>query len=802
MKNEDEDDLSNDDQPEDDQPNDSQNRLTIETPLEDVQFVVYSLDGFEGLSIPFEFQVRVSSESLDIDFSELIGNEITVSFNFKQEDITEDDEGDDDQEDEDDEGEEGEGEDEDDDDDDDEKPDPVRYFSGIVGKITQDQTYTDGDGNPYAYYQFVIHPAFWLLKFTKNYRIFQNLSASEIIGQILDENDVTFDDDQVSDAGQTVRDYCVQYDESDFDFVCRLMEEEGIFYFFQHAEDGHTLVLADTADDADSASGDAILFAANMTTYDPFNIVTEIKFQEQIVPMGYSAIDYNYDTPSTRLYQAIEGSGTGGVIYDYPALFSDTDEGESITDRRIAELEWPKTLILGKGTVPGFAPGMTFDLDNHPRDDINQEYLIYKVQHSIRQNIPPFDEGQDDDQVLEKIYENEFSAFPSDTEFRPPRITPKKRIYGNQTAIVTGPEGEEIHCDDQGRIKIQFPWDTRNGDDADDDSDNDDNDDDDDDDSGSSCWVRVAQSWAGAGWGSLVIPRVGMEVVVSFIDGDPDRPLVMGCVYNGDNDAPDYASDRPTASTFKTNSTEESDGYNEIRLDDESDNEEVYIHAQKDFTAEVENDLTLDVSNDMTVKVDGNREETISEDDSLIVEVGLKSTILSGPFTLNMLNIASGTDMTNILKGKKKTKIVYGDHVLDIGTGDDSTLIGKGDQTVTIVMGNQTITLTNGNINVTVNGEINFKSTGNISFESLGDISLKAMNVKTDALFAIEQTAVNEITQGANMINRQAKLMIQDSAKLSIKLKSDLEVKIEGGVNTTVKGGAMCIINGAMTKIN
>ncbi len=682
--------------------------LKVRTPLSADTVILDRLDGIEGLSIPFEFILQLHSNKKDINFEDLLGQEITASLSTGK---------------------------------------SVRYFSGIAGKVEQLQTIQNHEENFRAYYQVTIYSKFWLTKFTNDHRIFQNMSAIDIIKELLEENNVIDVENQVSTCGQRVREFCVQYGESVFDFVSRLMEEEGIFYFFVHTEEGHKMVLADNNQAAKPLESDIDLSLSELHQFH-LNQITQFNYQKQIVIKEFKTVDFNYLTPDTQLLPQAPGNGLGGTIYEFPVQFEDMDSGESLANYRIQEQEWAQALANGVGTVPDFTPGRTFTLRQHPREDFNQEYMLYRIKHSIHQKPLPrskSDEGQENenDQLFVKIYENEFSAFPVSAVFRSPRITHKKRVYSNQTAIVTGPDGEEVFCDEYGRIKIHFHWDIRNAPDE-----------------NSSCWVRVLQNWAGSGWGGLVTPRIGMEVVVTFIEGDPDRPLVIGCVYNGKNKPPSYVNDSPTKSTFKTNSSKDGTGFNELRFEDKVGEEEIFTHAQKDVTTVIED----------------SRSETINDgSDTLFIKQGSKFVTLSGTGTL---------------------------HSLMIATGNKSTQIGLGNSSVEIQSGNYSITLAAGNMEIKVNGNIKVKSTQNITFSALKNIELKAgVDVKIKAGKTIQSKAGAMIQNKAGSnIQSKAGAMIQNKAGSNIQNKAGAMIQNKAGSNIQNKAGAM-IQNKAGAKI-
>lgn len=697
--------------------------LKIKTVLGKDVFLIDKLTGFEQISSLFEFEVNLHSSFSGLDLDKLLGTEVNINLESTDSSVEK----------------------------------SIRYFCGVIGKIEQNKTFGLVDDIKFTQYKAYIYPKLWLLKFNRDYRIFQNNSAIDIIQMILDENMISEIENHVSQRGKAVREFCVQYGESCFDFICRLMEEEGIFYYFSHSESGHKLILADSNSSIKSVSPQKIPLRGNISGSVFLDTIYQFNLQKQVVPKSYQTVDYNYLTPQTGLQPKVSGKGTGGQIYDFPGKFDKLNLGEDLTNIRIQALEWSSSLCQGESTALQFIPGKKFELEFHPRKDFNCDYTIYRVSHVIDQQLS----FSKEEKILDhKIYTNHFESFPSEIPFRSSCRTPKPRIYSNQTAIVTGPKGEEVFCDKYGRIKIKFHWDIKGKNDE-----------------TSSCWVRVAQNWAGTNWGGLVIPRIGMEVVVTFIEGDPDLPLVIGCVYNADYTPPDYVTSSPTKSTFKTNTSKKGGGFNELRFEDAKDKEEIYLHAQKDWKNEVENCRIEDI---------------LKGDDTLTLHEGNKSeTLTKGSYT----EALEGSGTTRLLK---------------IKDGDDVITIKKGNYTLTLDEGNMTIKVT-GKVNITSTDDISLKSDKNISLEAGMNVQIKAgMSIKEEAKMSIESKANMSIKQQASMsIERKSDLSIKDEGmminiegKLTTEIKGSLTAKLSGGLQANVMGGAMCVINGGIVKIN
>lgn len=702
--------------------------IKIHTSLGPDTLIVDEFYGEEVLNAPYEFTSLVHAKDANIDFDTLLGK--TVSIEMKGE----------------------------------KKP---RFFSGIVGKIEHIKTLQIEKTKVLAFYSLKIYPKFWLLKFSKDHRIFQKKSALDIIKEILGEKKVTEFKDETQKSGKTVRDFCVQYGESYFDFVCRLMEEEGIFYYFSHENGKHTLILVDGNGAAKPITPEKIPYKTSATHINHFNMIHELRAHQQITPIGARVVDFNYEKPSTPLKNLKEDKGDGDTIYDYPGLFDAVGDGDKIAQRRQESHLWGKSGVTGQSTVLDFAPFKVFTITDSPRKKANEKFIIYSVKHKIFNQRVSRNDDEDGDEL---VYENTFSGFSNTTPFQPQMIHEKQRIHCSQTAIVTGPPGEEIFTDKYGRVKIKFHWDVKGKKDD-----------------KSSCWVRVAQNWAGSGWGGLVTPRVGMEVVVSFLDGDPDRPLIIGCVYNADK-MPPYVGSKPTQSTFKTESSKGGGGFNELRFEDKKGSEEIYFHAEKDFNTDIINSRT----------------ETIEKkDDTLTLEKGSKYVNIDGMGTKYKDTIKQGDRILEIKQGNRKIDIAQGNHDINIATGMQKLTITKGDSMTTITSGNAMVTLGQGNMIINVSGNTMIKSTGMMNFESAGP-----MMFKSAAAIAIQSGAATSVSAGAAVsVSAAAAVSVVSNAAIALTANGAFNVKANAAVNIESMAMArfasqgMTMVEGAMTTV-
>ncbi len=521
--------------------------------------MVIRLAGEEALSELFEFQIEFFPRSLDpLDTRELLGTQAALSVR--------DPEG------------------------------AERFVHGWVEEVAD-----LGPRHGRPEYRVRIAPNLRQLRHIRRSRIFQNLSVPDIVARVLRAGHV---DHRLALSGSyPPREYCVQYRESDVDFVRRLLESEGIFFFFEHGPDSHVMVLGDSASAHEPLTGEATLLFRAETGQAPTvgEHITRVARTDRLRPGKVALRDFDFERPTMDLTtQANESQGVQSLeIYDYPGDYVQPGEGKRLSKVRLEELRFGVRTLACAGTCHRLLPGATFSLAEHPDAGLNGELLVVRVRHQgQRQEIVG------DAEALEGSYRNEFETLPAGVPYRSRRATPRPLIPGIQTATVVGPAGEELQPDSHHRIKVQFHWDRegqRN--------------------EHSSCWVRVGQSWAGEGWGASFIPRVGQEVVVRFLEGNPDRPLVVGAVYNGSNPPPVALPDEKTKSTQRTDSSPGSGGFNEVRIEDAADEEEVYLHAQKDKNLETLNDKTQIIRGNETLLVEKNRSQQVNGHQTLAVKL-------------------------------------------------------------------------------------------------------------------------------------------------------------------------------------
>ncbi|VXB37881.1 VgrG protein [Pseudomonas sp. 8BK] len=544
--------------------------LSIEGLEHDLQVLEFS--GREAISQPYRFEVELISENAELDLQSLLHQRAFLAF-------TPDDLG----------------------------------IHGLIYQVAQAES-----GKRLTRYKLSIVPQLSYLALRTNQRIFQHLTVPEIVATVLQEHGIVEGGYQFL-LGPTVyptRDYCVQYDESDLHFIQRLCEEEGIHYHFQHSSQGHVLTFGDDQ----TAFGKlgqptAYLQDNGMTADEP--VIKRFAVRLETRTSRITRRDYDFEQPRLLMEAAFKEDRDPEAKplpdledYDYPGRFVDRTRGKHLSQRNLERHRADYRLAEGRGDQPKLLSGHFLEISDHPRQDYNDLWLLHEVIHQgkqpqvLEESVTSHTEASDG---FQQGYRNHFIAAPWDVPFRPPLAHPKPRVLGSQTAVVTGPAGEEIHCDEYGRIKVQFFWD-REGQ-ADDTT---------------SCWLRVASSWAGDAYGGIAIPRIGMEVLVTFLEGDPDQPLVTGCLYHAEHVVPYDLPANKTRTVFKTLSTPGGGGYNELRIEDKKGAEQIYLHAQRDWDENIEHDQKIRVGNERHDTVEANSYTELQAEEHLTVKTERK----------------------------------------------------------------------------------------------------------------------------------------------------------------------------------
>jgi type VI secretion system secreted protein VgrG len=459
-----------------------------------------------------------------------------------------------------------------------------RFFDGIVCSFSH-----SGAAGRYALYRMTLWPWLWLLSTNQDCRVFQDESTVDIVKKIIGERGLGPIEENLMGSYQP-REYCVQYRESELTFLSRLMEEEGIYYYFKHEKNKHTLVLADSSSAHQPAPGfEEISYGRLEDDNGEPGVFFDWTSTKRIQSGKATLTDYDFEKPQADMQAGSSDpkshAHASGECFDYPGRYKVIKQGEDRTRVRIEEAMVGYELADGATDALGIFTGCLVTLKDHPRGDQNKQYLMVGISYDI--DSGQFESGSGGGGEL--VFSARTKALDAKVPFRTTRSTSHPIIAGAQTATVVGPSDQEIWTDEYGRVKVQFHWDR--------DGKRDEN---------SSCWIRVAQSWAGARWGSIFIPRIGQEVVVEFLEGDPDQPLITGSVYNNRNKPPYKLPAHMTQSGIKTQSTKggTAQDYNELRFEDEKGKEEIHLQAQKDFTSEVENDSTHKIKNKLAVTVE------------------------------------------------------------------------------------------------------------------------------------------------------------------------------------------------------
>jgi type VI secretion system secreted protein VgrG len=651
----------------------SNREIELKTPLGSDVLLLSEMSMKEELGRLFEIDLRLYSTVENIKFEDLLGQNITIHLLLPA--------------------------------------GGKRYFNGYVNSMSQ-----QANEGSFAVYQLKVRPWLWFLTRTTDCRIFQNQSVPDIIKSIF--RDLGFTDfEEKLNGSYRNWEYCVQYRETDFNFVSRLMEQEGIYYYFEHVDGKHTLILADGYGSHEPIpSYESISYMPlDDTRVRDSEYITELMLSKAIQPGVYTLDDFDFKRPKTDLTTDStvprEHNKADYEVFDYPGEYLDVDDGANYVRARIEELHAQYEQISGAGDARGLISGGLFSLQDYPREDQNREYLVVSVEHTIHS-----DEYEASGNAEGSVYTNEFLAVEGKTPYRTARTTAKPIVQGPQTAIVVGPSGDEIHTDDYGRVKLQFHWDRYGKSDE-----------------NSSCWVRVSQLWAGKTWGGIHIPRIGQEVIVEFLEGDPDRPIVTGRVYNADQMPPYELPANKTQSGIKSRSSQGGSGsnFNEIRFEDKKGSEQLYLHAEKNQDIVVENDETHFVGHDRKKKVDNDEDNTIGNNRTEKVAVDEKIDIGS-----NRTETVGGKE--NITIGASRVKTVGADETITIGANRTETVGGSENLTIAanwmsnvgaswiLNVGASATDTIGGSYMKTVGGACNITSAGPMTLKAGGGLVLLA----------------------------------------------------------------------------
>ena len=678
--------------------------MRFSTPLPDDTLMIERLEGEEAVSEPYTIHLDLLSTDAGVDAAALLRKPVSVAIELESG-----------------------------------KP---RYFHGVVRRFVQ-----LGRASGLVSYRAEVVPWLWFLSLTSNCRIFQQKTVPDIVKAVL--TDMGVSDVKLSLAGKyKAREYCVQYRESDLAFISRLMEDEGIYYFFEHEAGKHTLVIADSPSAVASGPVSRLKMAPMSGGSESNDYITDLEVDNEVVSGKVTLVDYN-DTVPKRMESSVAGGAKGTEQYrrfDYPGKFDAVDEGDRLARLRLEESESLSLVVNGTTTYRGLRSGQKLDVADHYRRDVNQSYHVLSASHSGAEGGYRSKDGEGG-----FTFETRFEGIPHAVPFRPAPVTPKSIVHGTQTAVVVGPAGEEIYVDKYGRVKVQFFWDQAGKKDE-----------------KSSCWVRVSSVWAGKTWGAIHTPRIGQEVVVDFLEGDPDRPIIVGRVYNAEQMPPYDLPANSTQSGIKSRSAKGGSpaNFNEFRFEDKKGSEQVFFHAEKNSDIEVEKDETHWVGNDRkktidhdeTAHVKHDRTETVDNNETVTIH-GLRAVTVDKDDTVT---VKSGNRTVVVQQGNESKKVSMGNLATDVTAGNASLKVGQGNLSTDVSMGN-----------------ISMKAgVGKITYEALQGIEFKV---------------------GQNSVKIDQKGITIKGLMVSVEGSVQTEIK---GLMTKVNASAMLTVKGAITMIN
>jgi type VI secretion system secreted protein VgrG len=633
-------------------------RVELITPLGE-ELLFHGLRTREELSRLGEYQLDLLSKNKAVDRDKILGGKVTIKVSLQD------------------------GE--------------VRYFNGFVTRFSAGASL-----GRYARYSATVSPWLWFLTRTADCRIFQDKTIQQIIEEVFADHPGVADFAFELSESYSPWKYCVQYRETDFNFVSRLMEHEGMYYYFRQTDGHHTLVITDSTDKHDPAKGyETLQFIAPQVLVRPgTEYISAWHISREVQPGAYAQEDYDFERPSVDLTTMKtlprNYSPSDYEVYDYPGFYVQKPDGERYAHVRIDEYGAMFETAEAETNYRGVRVGARFTLEGHDVGPINGDYLVVAATHKLESS--QYESG--DEAGTESGFSCSFTALSCSQQFRPVRSTPKPFVHGPQTAVVTGPAGDEIYTDKYGRVKVQFHWDRKGKKDE-----------------NSSCWIRVSHPWAGKGWGAVATPRIGQEVIVDFLEGDPDQPIITGRVYNEENQPPFGFPAGAVLSGVKSD-THKGGGYNEMSFDDTAGTEKITIHGQYDMNTTVEHDQTSTVHNCRTDAIDVDDSETVGNNQTWSVGVNRDATIGSNE------TLAVGAD---------RTKSVGANETITVGANRDATIGAS--ETLTVAA---TRTHTVG-----VNEAISIGAAQEITVGAMQAITVGAMQ-------AISVGAAQNVSVGAN----------------------------------------------------
>jgi type VI secretion system secreted protein VgrG len=719
-------------------------RIELVTPLGE-ELLFHGMLAREELSRLGEFQLDLLSKNRDVERDQILGAKVAIKVMLQN--------------------------------------DETRHFNGFVTRFSAGASL-----GRYARYHAVVSPWLWFLTRTADCRIFQDMTVRQIVEEVFaDHQDVADFAFELSESYQPWK-YCVQYRETDFNFVSRLLEHEGMYYYFRQTDGHHTLVITDSMDKHEPTPGyEKLQYIAPQVLVRPgTEYISEWHVSREVQPGVYVHEDYDFERPSVDLTttKTLPRGYTPSnyEVYDYPGCYMKKPDGERWAHVRIDEYGAKFEKCHATANYRGIKAGAKITLEGVGVEKFHGDYVVVATTHTLESSeYESSDEAGSGDG-----FRCSFTALSTSQQFRPPRVTPKPFVQGPQTAVVVGPAGDEIYTDKYGRVKVQFHWDRRGKKDE-----------------NSSCWVRVSHPWAGKGWGSVSTPRIGQEVIVDFLEGDPDQPIITGRVYNEECQPPFGFPAGAVISGIKSD-THKGGGYNELSMDDTAGKERITIHGQYDMNSTIEHDQTLTVHNNRTDRVDVDDSESVGNNQKWDVGVNRDATIGSNE------TLAVGANRT-VTVGANQTTSIGGNESLSVGAGKTETIaiakalsIGAAYQVSVGAAMNESV----GGLKGEEIGGAKIVAVGGVSSETVGGNKLTSAgaNISENAAANITNAAGGKFgvsagsdfsaTAGGTMgLSSGGDFSVAGNAKGSINIASELVIKC-GGASIVLKSGGEITIKG------
>lgn len=746
----------------------------IKTPLPEGDLLLESLSVREALSVPSELHAHLLSPRNDIDVDALLGKPVTFEIELRDE--------------------------------------SKRHFHGYITRFSQ-----GGGTSRYHGYQIVVRPWLWFLSRTTDCRIYQHKSVPDIVKAVFEDHGIaSFDFKLFREYREW--DYCVQYRESDLNFVSRLLEHEGIYYRFEHSDGRHKMILLDSASahDPQPHHTERLPLYANASSTPPdIDYVSRWSTSRSVRPGKFAIKDYDFEKPSDKLLtegkRAHEYDHADEEAYDYPGYYTKATDGTHYLDNRMDEVYSDFEGFHGASNAHALAVGFTFKLQRHPRADQNAEYLVTST-HIQAHNGSIDAAGGGSGHAAPGLHVN-FTALLTSQQFRPARRARKALVQGPQTAVVVGEAGKEIDTDKYGRVKVQFHWDRYGKKDE-----------------KSSCWVRVSQAWAGKNYGVIFTPRIGQEVIVDFLEGDPDQPIITGRVHNAEQMPPWDLPANATQSGILTRSSKDGayGNANAIRFEDKKGSEQLWIHAEKNQDIEVENDethwvghdRTKTIDHDETTQVKHDRTETVGNNETISIgvnrveSVGSNETISIGSNRTESVGanetISIGANRS-ITVGASETATVALQRTHSVGINETITVgaaqeITVGAAQVFTIGANQTTT-----VGANQSNSIGANQSNTISSNQTSSIgsnrSVTVGGAQTTSVSKARTTSIGEddkLSVGKNLVISAADSVSITTGSASITMKKDgtitikgKDITIEGSGKINVKASSDIVMKGS-----